>query len=60
MNQTKSQENAASGRATASPAAKKSYRTPTLRRLGDFHTMTRTGDRIPLQNDTIIGDFYIS
>lgn len=43
-----------------SASNKKSYRTPQLRRLGDFHSMTRTGDVAPLFQDLMTNDIYIS
>lgn len=39
---------------------KKSYRTPQLRRLGDFRSMTRTGDLVPQFQDILTSNFYIS
>lgn len=39
---------------------RKPYQRPTLRRLGDFHTMTRTAYVLFQYQDQIINDFYIS
>lgn len=48
------------GSAKRSTSNKKTYRAPQLRRLGDFHSMTRTGDLIPQFQDLITNNFYIS
>lgn len=54
------------GKSTAStphstPAPRKPYQRPTLRRLGDFHTLTRTSpDGLFPFTDTLQGEYYIS
>lgn len=46
--------------AKRSTSNKKNYRAPQLRRLGDFHSMTRTGQLVPLFQDLMTNDIYIS
>lgn len=60
MKHAKSEQNQHPTRSNASQVSKKPYRTPKLQRLGDFHAMTRTGDVVPLFQDTLGPQFYIS
>lgn len=60
MKHAKPEQKQYPARSNASQTTKKPYRTPKLQRLGDFHSMTRTGTLIPFQNDMIDGVHYIS